>query len=158
MHKKIDEANIYIETSLAGPGTRDGWYAAVIRCQTSKGIAEKGFVRMEKQTTYYGSVLLAIIGAMRMLKPCRVRIYTRCFYIKNTYERDLMEKWNQNGWKGAAGEEVRNKELWQQFFRETRRMGGTGKIEFRFSKHNDCRPLLLGMIAEKKKEYEKQNG
>ncbi|MEZ3435704.1 MAG: hypothetical protein K1W34_14010 [Lachnospiraceae bacterium] len=157
MRKRIDEANIYVETSLTGPGKRDGWYAAVIRCQTSKGIAEKGFVRMEKETTWYRSVLLAVIGALKMMKPGRVRIYTNCFHVKNIYGRNLMGEWKQNGWKKATGEEIKNKELWQQFFEEIIRMGGTDKIEFRFSKHNDCRDFLLGLIAEKKEEYEKQS-
>ena len=28
------EVNIYLETSLKGPGTRAGWYAAVVEYQT----------------------------------------------------------------------------------------------------------------------------
>ena len=157
MQKKIDEVNIHIETSITGPGNRDGWYAAVIRCQTSKGIAEKGFTKMEKESTWYRSVLLGIIGAMELIKPSRVRIYTNCFFIKSIYERNLIVQWKQNDWKKANGEELKNKELWQQFFKEIVRMGGTDRIEFRFSKYNDCRPFLLGMIAEKKKEYEKRS-
>lgn len=141
----MKEVKIYIETSLAGPCVKDGWYAAVLECQTAKGPATKGFVGMEEKTTYNRSTLLAVVKALQKLKPCQVLIYTNCAFIINTFENGRLEDWRRSEWHKASGEEVKNKELWQQFLEEEKRVG---KIGFRFSKHHDYRPLLREMIAE----------
>lgn len=70
------EVKIFIESSIAGPCVKDGWYAAIIECQTSKGPATMGLSGMEKETTYYRSILLAILMALKKLKPCKAIIYT----------------------------------------------------------------------------------
>ncbi|QDW74385.1 hypothetical protein FND36_10290 [Lachnospiraceae bacterium KGMB03038] len=141
----MKEVKIYIETSLAGPCVKDGWYAAVLECQTEKGPATKGFVGMEEKTTYNRSTLLAMVEALKKLKPCRVLIYTNCAFVINTFENGRLEDWRRAEWHKASGEEVKNKELWKQFLEEGKRME---KIGFRFSKHHDYRPLLKEMIAE----------
>lgn len=147
------EVKIYIETSLAGPGVRDGWYAAIVEYITSKGPATIGLVGMEAETTYYRSVLLAIVLAMKKLKcPCSIKIYTSCHFIKGIYEQNQIEAWRRAEWKKSTGEEVANKELWQQFFEEVERMGGRDKIEFRYSKFNDYRDLMRKKIADKRAE------
>ena len=150
---RIDQVKIYIETSLAGPCVKDGWYAAVVECQTSKGTRTAELTGMEENTTYYRSVLLAAVSAIQRLKyPCSIKIYTQCSYVKNMYERGIAEKWKKDGWKKADGKEVENKDLWQRLLGEAGRMGGIGKIEFRFSKHNDYRDLMRDLIAGKKEE------
>lgn len=152
------EVKIFVETSLAGPCVKDGWYAAVIEYMTGKGPATTGLVGMERETTYYRSTLYAIVLAMEKLKSgCIVKIYTNCHFIKGIYEQNLIETWRRAEWKKPTGEEVSNKELWQQFFEQVERMGGTGKVEFRFSKFNDYRKIMQKMIADRRKE-EEENG
>lgn len=150
------EVKIYIETTLAGPCVKDGWYAALIEYQTSKGPATRWGVGMEKKTTYHRSVLLAIIYALKKLKPWRVIIYTRCSYIIGNYQQDRPEGWSRSEWKKLTGEEVKNKDLWQQFLDEVNRLGGKDKITFQFSKHHDYKDFLMKKMREGQEELKKQ--
>ena len=148
----MGEVRIYIETSLRGPCLRDGWYAAVIECQTKKGPATAGLVGMERETTYYRSTLLAIVKAMKKLnRPCTVVIHTYCQFVKGIFEQGLLESWHREEWRKSSGEEVENRELWRQFFDEAKRMGGTDKITFQYSKSNVYRDLMRRMIEEDRK-------
>lgn len=147
------KAKIYIETSLAGPCVKDGWYAVAIECETQKGPAMIGTVGMEKETTYYRSVLLAVVLALRKLKPCEAEIHTRCTFIKGMYEQGQPENWRRAEWKKATGDEVENRELWQQFFDEINRMGGRDKITFRHSKNHAYSDLLRDKIRKSQKKY-----
>lgn len=152
----MEEVKIYIETSLRGPSLKDGWYAAVIECQTKKGPATLGIVGMEHETTYYRTTLLAIVEALKKLKrPCKIEICTYCQFVKGIYEQNLMESWRREEWRKSSGEEVENKELWQQFFDGVERMGGREKIRFRYSKTNVYRDSMRKMIAKKREEAKK---
>ena len=103
---------------------------------------------MEKETTYYRSVLLAIVESLKILKvACSVTIYTDCVFVKNTAERGNPETWKRAEWKKASGEAVKNKELWQQFLE----LSEIHKIGFRFSKHSTYNDQLRTLI-EKEKE------
>lgn len=150
------EVKIYIETTLAGPCVKDGWYSALLECQTKKGPATTWLVGMEEKTTYYRSVLLAIIYALKRLKPCRATIYTRCSYIVGIYEQGTLEGWSRSEWKKSTGEDVKNMDLWQQFQEEISRLGGKEKIGFQFSKSHVYKAFLTGKMKEKQKEYEKR--
>lgn len=149
------EVKIYIETTLAGPCVKDGWYSAFLECQTSKGPASVWFAGMEEQTTYYRSVLLAIIYALRKLKPCRAIIVTRCSYIASIYEQGTLEGWSRAEWKKSTGEDIKNKDLWQQFQDEVSRLGGKDKIGFEFSKNHAYKVFLTEKMKEKREEHEK---
>lgn len=146
------EVKIFIESSIAGPCVKDGWYAAIIECQTSKGPATMGLSGMEKETTYYRSVLLAILMALKKLKPCKAIIYTDCSFIKNMYENGTAEQWRRTEWTKSDGKDVANKELWQQFFDEIERLGGKGKITFQFSKHHDYKDSIRELIQKNKEK------
>lgn len=124
---------IYVKTSLRGPCIKDGKYAAIVECMTSKGPVTRQITGGEKKTTYYRSVLLAIVKALEILNTeCSVTIYTDCAFIKNTAERGTPESWKRSEWKRPGGGEVKNKELWQQFLDQMDRH----IIAFRFSKFN----------------------
>lgn len=143
---------IYIETSLRGPAIKDGYYASVIEYQTSKGPAILGQVGKEADTTYNRSTLLAIVGALKKLKPkTEVLIYTHCAFVKNIYERGTLEDWKREEWVKPSGEEVANSALWQQFLTESERVG---KIDFRFSKFNDYIDFMQEKIEERRKKEE----
>lgn len=86
----------------------------------------------------------------RIRCQCRVVIYTYCTFIKGMFEQGKPAAWRRTEWKKSTGEEVENRELWQQFFDEVRRVGGEENIEFRFSKHNDYRKIMQEMIAKKR--------
>lgn len=142
------EIKIYVKTSLCGPGIRNGSYAAIVECQTSKGPVTREIVGREDNTTYYRSVLLAIVKALEILNAaCSVTIYTDCIFIKNTAESGSPEAWRRSEWIKSSGEEVKNKELWQQFMEQMDKH----IIAFRFSKHNDYMKRIKELLREKER-------
>lgn len=145
------KVKIYIGSSLAGPCVKDAWYAAILEYQTKKGPATLGISGGEKETTYYRTILLAIVAALKRLKPCDVTIYTDCGFIKNMYENGTAEHWQRSEWVKSDGGEVANKELWQQFFDEVKRLGGKNSIKFHFSKHHDRKGELRELIEKQRK-------
>lgn len=141
----MQEVKIYIETSIQGPCVKDGWYAAIMECETKKGPAQAGFVDMEKDTTYHRSTLLAAVKALQRLKPCKVTIYTNSSFVANMTKQKKPEAWQRCEWKNSKGRDVEHKDLWQQYIDEEKRHH---KIEFRFSKYNDYRQKLQEMIRK----------
>lgn len=158
----MKSVNIYIGTQLKGPCIKDGAYAGIAEYITSAGPVTREIKGMEKQTTYYRSVLLAIVKTMNLLKvACSVTVYTDCVFVINTVNRGNPEGWMRAEWKKPSGEEVKNKELWQQFLELQQKH----EIGFRFSKHNNYRKELNELIEGKRKpnshlrdEKEKGNG
>ena len=140
----MKQVKIYIKTSLQGPAVKDGRYAAVVEYIAKSGPVIRKIAGEEKETTYHRSVLLAMLKALKILNvACDVTIYTDCIFVKNTVERGSPENWRRSEWKKPSGEEVKNKELWQQFVEEMDRH----KIAFRFSKHNDYCDLLNKILG-----------
>lgn len=150
----MKEVKIFIETSLCGPcAPREGYYAAIIECQTAKGPATAGIVGVEEETTWNRSTLLAAVEALRKLKPgCKVKFYTYCIFFKSTIERDGPEVWKRSEWKSASGDDVKHKELWEEFLD----LAKGHEISVAFSKHNDYRDLLRKMIREKREKIEEK--
>ena len=87
-----------------GPG---GW-GALLR----SGNAEKELFGGEAATTNNKMELTAVIRALEALKgPSRVRVYTDSQYVQKGI-KEWIHGWKRNGWKTAAKEPVKNKELW----------------------------------------------
>ncbi len=142
----MKSVKIYIGTQLKGPCVKDGRYAAVVEYISRAGPVTREVSGMEEGTTYYRSVLLAIVKSLKILNvACSVTIYTDCVFVKNTVERGNPEAWKRAEWMKPDGEEVKNKELWQQFAE----LQKVHEIGFRFSKHNDYSKKLRELTAEK---------
>lgn len=138
------EVKVFVQTSLRGPCIKNGSYAAIIECRTSKGPVTRLVKGAEEKTTYYRLALLGMVKALEILKvPCSITIYTDCVYIKNIAERGSPEVWRRSEWKRSSGEEVKNKELWQQFLE----LMDVHIISFKFSKHNDYEEKLEELLA-----------
>ena len=88
-----------------GPG---GW-GTLLRF----GEHEKQLKGAMAETTNNQMELTAAIEAFRALKkPCRVKITTDSQYVKNGITQ-WIAGWKRKGWKTAANNPVKNKELWQ---------------------------------------------
>ena len=75
------KVTIYTETTLAGPGTGNGKYGAVVEYVTKKGESVTREVYGE-ETTWYRSVLAAAAKGLRLLtRPCEVEIVTGCAFV-----------------------------------------------------------------------------
>jgi ribonuclease HI len=73
---------------------------------------EKELFGGEAATTNNKMELTAVIRALEALKrPSRVRLYTDSQYVQKGIQ-EWIHGWKRNGWKTAAKEPVKNKELW----------------------------------------------
>lgn len=101
-------------------GEGEGWYAAVIEYRKKNGeIETREDFKLEKKTTYHKSALSALLRSLKRLNTeCIVKIYTDCVYISNNYKNGNLKHWKTNGWKNYRGEDIKNKELWQQVSEE----------------------------------------
>lgn len=143
----MKSVNIYIATQLKGPYIKDGAYAGIVEYITKAGPVTREIRGMEEQTTYYRSVLLAIVKTLNLLNvACSVTVYTDCVFVINTVDRGSPAAWRRAEWKKASGEEVRNRELWQQFLELQQKH----EISFQFSKHGKYRDRLRELIAKEK--------
>lgn len=112
----MQKATIYVETTIKGPSVKDGSYAAEIEYIRKNGEPETREISgTEENTTYNRTTLLAIVTALgRFNRPCEIVIITSNNFIKNIVESGNLSKWEENGWKTSKGEDIKNKELWQQ--------------------------------------------
>ena len=89
-----------------GPG---GW-AALLR----HGSTERELVGGEADTTNNRMELMAAIAGLEALKtPCEVVLHTDSQYVKKGIG-EWLPNWIRRGWKPAAGEPVKNRDLWER--------------------------------------------
>jgi ribonuclease HI len=89
-----------------GPG---GW-AALLRY----GTTERELVGGEADTTNNRMELMAAIAGLEALKSsCEVVLHTDSQYVKKGIG-EWLPNWIRRGWKTAAGEPVKNKDLWER--------------------------------------------
>lgn len=109
----MDKVNIYMYTTIKGPGAREGSYTYILEYITAKGP-----VTLTKQdsitATENRAQLLILIRALERLKhPCELEIYTDSEYIRSGALKWLKD-WERRGWVTAKGRPVANKEEWQR--------------------------------------------
>ena len=89
-----------------GPG---GW-GALLR----HGGTERELSGAEPDTTNNRMELMAAIAALEALKTsCVVDLHTDSQYVQKGI-RDWLPNWIRRGWKTAAGEPVKNQDLWER--------------------------------------------
>lgn len=109
----MDKVNIYMYTTIKGPGAREGSYTYILEYITGKGP-----VTLTKQdsitATENRAHLLILIKALERLKhPCELEIYTDSEYIRSGAVKWLKD-WERRGWVTKKDRPVANKEEWQQ--------------------------------------------
>ena len=85
----------------------------VLSTETSKGEASRGEEMDIEATRNNAEIIILVEAIKRITKPCDVRIFVENGY---TYQglHDWMSKWEAAGWKNAKGDEIANREEWQQ--------------------------------------------
>ena len=105
-----------------GPG---GW-AALLRY----GQRERELVGGEASTTNNRMELMAAIAGLEALtEPCEVALHTDSRYVQQGIG-EWMPNWVKRGWKTAAGDPVKNRDLWERLHAATLRH----KIDWRWVK------------------------
>ncbi|PKM10826.1 MAG: ribonuclease HI [Gammaproteobacteria bacterium HGW-Gammaproteobacteria-5] len=89
-----------------GPG---GW-GVLLRCDGR----ERELSGNEPDTTNNRMELMAAIKALEALStPCAAVLHTDSQYVQKGFT-EWLAGWQRRGWKTAAGESVKNKDLWQR--------------------------------------------
>ena len=107
----MSEPHVVIHTDGAcsgnpGPG---GWGAIL-----AFGDREKELKGGELNTTNNRMELMAAISALEALKqPCVVDMHTDSQYVRDGITK-YINNWKRNGWRTAAKEPVKNKDLWER--------------------------------------------
>jgi ribonuclease HI len=59
--------------------------------------------------------LVAVIEGLKALKrTCQVRIVTDSQYVMHAFVKGWIDNWQARGWKTAAKEPVKNRDLWEE--------------------------------------------
>lgn len=105
--------NIYIESSVKGIKRKNGIVAYIIEKSEADTITQFGTV---KEVTENQAELLALKHALNRIKTeCGdILIYTENKYIFAAFEQKWIEKWKNNGFKSAKGEDIANKSEWEE--------------------------------------------
>jgi len=111
-----------------GPG---GW-AALLRWRGQ----ERELVGAEAQTTNNRMELMGAIAALEALRePCDVMLQTDSQYVRQGIT-EWMPNWVRRNWRTAAGEPVKNRDLWERLHAATLQH----RIEWRWVKGHSGDP------------------
>ncbi len=103
---------IYSDGACSGNPGPGGW-GAILVCRHPP--ARKEINGGEASTTNNRMELTAILQALACLQePCSVIVTTDSQYVANAFTKGWLARWQQNGWRTANKQPVKNRELWQE--------------------------------------------
>lgn len=142
--------NMYLETRIGGMRKTTGFYGYVLEFVDSRGETHTlDAMEREEDVTPNQLILKAFIAALgRMRTPSEITVYTDRIYLYGNFDRWL-PVWKENGWQNARGEQVKNRELWEQAERLSRCI--TFRPEYKHSYKSWLVSELLRMSREAKK-------
>ncbi|WOI46810.1 MULTISPECIES: ribonuclease HI [Comamonadaceae] len=105
----MNQVVIYTDGACKGNPGPGGW-GVVLR----SGALEKELFGGELGTTNNRMELLAVIEALGALKrPCEVTLFLDSQYVRKGIT-EWIQGWKKKGWRTAAGQPVKNVELWKR--------------------------------------------
>ena len=112
----MEKVTIYTDGACSGNPGPGGWSAILIYNGNKKELS--GGL---KSTTNNIMEMTAVLEGLKALKfPCEVDIYSDSAYVVNTFSQGWIYNWIKKDWKTANGENVKNKELWQEIYSLTK--------------------------------------
>lgn len=113
-----EEIIIYTDGSCS-PNPGSGGYAALL---LREGLEPEVIQGAERESTNNRMELTAPIKALQSLKDgIQVEIRTDSTYVRDGVTQ-WAAKWQQRDWQTMDGQDVKNKDLWQQLLKETKRL------------------------------------
>ena len=128
--KIMYKVELYMENTGKSPAARKEWYGYILICAQLPEHTRK--ICEEFEGTKNQRDLVMLQSALKRCNRCRLIVHTDSQYLVGGYYR--MGKYLKNGWKNAKGEEIKNKELWQQVHELIVEKGI--QIEFILGKHD----------------------
>ena len=112
----MEKVTIYTDGACSGNPGPGGWGAILMHNENKKELS--GGI---KDTTNNIMEITAVLEALKALKfPCEVDIYSDSAYVVNCFNQGWIYNWLKKGWKTASGENVKNKELWEELYNLTK--------------------------------------
>lgn len=146
----MKEVSIYIESSIHGRWNRDGYIGYVLEYYPEDSKYSKtlsGYERVENMNENRSQIEALIRGISRMREKCILSIYTESDYLYSGYSgKEYVAKWIKAGWRTTRGEEVKNRDKWQEL---------TGKLQgnmYRFALKEQN--AYVGRIRENLRQLE----
>lgn len=107
------EVTIYSDGACLGNPGRGGYGTVLLagkhRKELSAGFARTTNNRME--------LLGAIVGLEALTRPCAVTLWSDSQYLIHAMTKGWLESWQRRGWRTAAKEPVKNRDLWERLLR-----------------------------------------
>lgn len=138
--------NIYIQSSIKGPAKRSGIVGFVIEAEgrSDRTITQFGRVSDVAENESY---LIALKYALkRLTKPCELVIWMDNTYISSAFEQNWIEKWKENDWKNARGNQV------SQNWKETLILLNGRDILFRIKEKHEYKTWLTEEVERRAKK------
>ena len=108
---------IYTDGACSGNPGPGGW-GAILMYKNAKKEISGGM----KNTTNNIMEITAVLEALKCLKvESDVQVYSDSAYVVNAFKQGWIYNWIKKGWKTASGENVKNKELWQELYELTQK-------------------------------------
>jgi ribonuclease HI len=105
----VTQVEIYTDGACRGNPGPGGWGALLIA-----GAKRKELSGAEAETTNNRMELMAAISGLGALKRrCSVKLYTDSKYVLQGLT-EWLPQWKARGWRTAAREPVKNKDLWEK--------------------------------------------
>ncbi len=108
---------IYTDGACSGNPGPGGW-AAIIPLNKNNIIIRGG----KENTTNNEMELMAVIEGLKSIDQSeKVDIYTDSAYIEKAFNENWIDNWQNNNWKTANKQDVKNKELWLELLEQTKK-------------------------------------
>lgn len=110
----MKQVTIFTDGACSGnPGP--GGYGAILQYGEHRRELSGGYER----TTNNRMELMAAIVAMEALRePCAVELCSDSRYLTEAIEKHWLAGWLRNGWRTAAKQPVKNRDLWERLHRQ----------------------------------------
>jgi ribonuclease HI len=105
----VTQVELYTDGACRGNPGPGGWAALLVA-----GAERKELSGAEPETTNNRMELMAAISGLSALKRrCSVKLYTDSKYVLQGLT-EWLPQWKARGWRTAAREPVKNKDLWEK--------------------------------------------
>ena len=113
----MQKITIYTDGACSGNPGPGGWAAVLISGDYKKEISGGN-----PNTTNNIMELTAILEALKALKQeCEVELYSDSAYSVNAFNQGWIYNWLKKDWKTSDGSDVKNKEIWQEIYKLTKK-------------------------------------